>query len=180
MLRTLPTPNIFSQGCPLNDRRRAARTICKIGRLYFLLLLSCLFLLRHLNLFHLMSGNVHSNFVLSYPLLCAPAMSLQCCTCSKWAHLSCAFHLQSLIPFSALSVGAVLPVAPQLLGVPSPTLSSFLEHFSACISIGPNNSPHHPFAFAALFLRPRYIPLTSFLSLLHFWLFYALCFLFLS
>ena len=54
-------PFIFSLCCPLNDRRRAAHSIYKIGRLFSLFLFSCpsLVLLRLLLL--LMSDNVHPN-----------------------------------------------------------------------------------------------------------------------
>ena len=58
------SPFIFSLCCPLNDRRRAAHSIFKIGRLFSLFLLSCLTLalLRLLILLLLlMSGNVHPN-----------------------------------------------------------------------------------------------------------------------
>ena len=90
-------PFIFLLCCPLNDRRRAAHSIFKIGRL-FSLFLSCptLALLRLLILLLLlMSGNVHPNpgpiFLCS---VCAGNVtwrgkSVQCCTCSKWVHLRC-------------------------------------------------------------------------------------------
>ena len=57
-------PFIFSLCCSLNDRSRAAHSICKIGRQFSLFLFSCpsLVLLRLLNLLLLlMSGNVHLN-----------------------------------------------------------------------------------------------------------------------
>ena len=57
-------PYIFSLCCPLNDRRRAAHSIYKIGRLFSLFLFSCptLAFLRLLILLLLwMSGNVHPN-----------------------------------------------------------------------------------------------------------------------
>ena len=89
-------PRIFSLCCPLNDRRRAAHSIYKIGRLFSLFLFSypTLALLRLLILL-LMSGNVHPNpgsiFSCS---VCAGNVtwrgkSVQCCTCSKWVHLRC-------------------------------------------------------------------------------------------
>ena len=56
-----PLPFIFSLCCPLNDRRRAAHSFFKIGRLFSLFLFSCpsLALLRLLILLLLlMSGNV--------------------------------------------------------------------------------------------------------------------------
>ena len=97
-------PFIFSLCCPLNDRRRAAHSIYKIGRLFSLFLLSCptLSLLRLLILLLLlMSGNVHPNpgpiFSCS---VCAGNVtwrgkSVQCCTCSKWVHLRCSQLSQS-------------------------------------------------------------------------------------
>ena len=57
-------PFIFSLCCALNDRRRAAHSIYKIGRLFSLFLLSCptlAFLRLLILLLLLMSGNVHSN-----------------------------------------------------------------------------------------------------------------------
>ena len=94
--RTLPF--IFSLCCLLNDRRRAAHSFFKIGRLSSLFLFSCptLALLRLLILlFLLMSGNVHSNPGPTFPCsVCAGNLtwrgkSVQCCTCSKWVHLRC-------------------------------------------------------------------------------------------
>ena len=92
---------IFSLSCPLNDRRRAAHSICQIGRLFSLFLFSCptLVLLRLLILLLvlllLMSGNVHPNPGPIFPCsVCAgnvtwQGKSVQCCTCSKWVHLRC-------------------------------------------------------------------------------------------
>ena len=91
-------PFIFSLCCPLNDRRRAAHSIYKIGRLFSLFLFSCpsLALLRLLILLILlMSGNVHPNPGPIFPCsVCAGNVtwrgkSVQCCTCSKWVHLRC-------------------------------------------------------------------------------------------
>ena len=92
------SPFIFSLCCPLNDRRRAAHSIFKIGRLFSLFLLSCLTLalLRLLILLLLlMSGNVHPNPGPIFPCsVCAGNVtwrgkSVQCCACSKWIHLRC-------------------------------------------------------------------------------------------
>ena len=100
-------PFIFSLCCPLNDRRRAAHSFFKIGRLFFLF--SCAFfaLLRLLILILLlMSGNVHLNpgpiFSCS---VCTGNVtwrgkSVQCCACSKWVHLRCS--QLSLSKFRAL------------------------------------------------------------------------------
>ena len=88
-------PFIFSLCCPLNDRRRTAHSIYKIGRLFSLFLFSCLTLalLRLLILLLLMSGNVHPNPGPIFPCsVCAANVtwrgkSVQCCACSKWVHL---------------------------------------------------------------------------------------------
>ena len=102
-------PIIFSLCCPLNDRRRAAHSIYKIGRLFSLFLFSCpsLALLRLLIiLLFLMSGNVHPNPGPIFPCsVCAGNVtwrdkSVQCCTCSKWVHLRCS--QLSLSKFRAL------------------------------------------------------------------------------
>ena len=93
-------PFIFSLCCPLNDRRRAAHSIFKIGRLFslFLFLFSCpsLALLRLLNLLLLlMSGNVHPNPGPIFPCSVCDGnvtwqgKSVQWCACSKWVYLGC-------------------------------------------------------------------------------------------
>ena len=103
-------PFIFSLCCPLNDRRRAAHSFFKIGRLFSLFLFSCpsLALLRLLILLlFLMSGNVHPNPGPIFPCsVCTGNViwrgkSVQCCACSKWVHLRCSFW--SLIQFSLLT-----------------------------------------------------------------------------
>ena len=104
-------PFIFSLCCPLNDRRRAAHSFFKIGRLFslFLFHFSCpsRALLRLLILLLLlMSGNVHPNPGPIFPCsVCAGNVtwrgkSLQCCACSKWVHLRCS--QLSLSQFRAL------------------------------------------------------------------------------
>ena len=102
-------PFIFSLCCPLNDRRRAAHSFFKIGRLFFLFLFSCSFLsLLCLLIFLLllMSGNVHPNLGPIFPCsVCAGNVtwrdkSVQCCTCSQWVHLRCS--QLSLSKFRAL------------------------------------------------------------------------------
>ena len=102
-------PFIFSLCCPLNDRRRAAHSIYKIGRLFSLFLFSrttlallCFLIL----LLLLMSGNVHPNPGSIFPCsVCAGNVtwrgkSVQCCTCSEWVHLRCS--QLSLSQFRAL------------------------------------------------------------------------------
>ena len=102
-------PFIFLLCCPLNDRRRAAHSIYKIGRLFSLFLFSSptLVLLRFLILLLLlMSGNVHPNPGSIFPSsVCAGNVtwwgkSVQCCACSKWVHLRCS--QLSLSKFRAL------------------------------------------------------------------------------
>ena len=106
---TLGTPFIFLLCCPLNDRRRAAHSFFKIGRLFSLFLCSCpslALLCFFILLLLVMSGNVHPNpgpiFSCS---VCAGNVtwrgkSVQCCACSKWVHLRCS--QLSLSKFRAL------------------------------------------------------------------------------
>ena len=97
---------IFSLCCRLNDCRRAAHSIYKIGPLFSLFLFSCpsLALLRLLIL--LMSANVHPNPGPILPCsVCAgnvtwQGKSVQCCTCSNRIHLRCS--QLSLSKFRAL------------------------------------------------------------------------------
>ena len=91
--------NHFLPCCPLNDRRKVARSLFEIG---LSSLFSCLSLARLLILLLLlMSGNVHPNPCLIFScLVCAENVtwrgrSVQCCTCSNWVHLKC-----SLLSFS--------------------------------------------------------------------------------
>ena len=103
------SPFIFLLWCPLNDRRRAAHSFFKIGRLFSLFLFSCptLALLHILILLLLlMSGNVHPNPGPIFPCsVCTGKVtwrgkSVQCCACSKWVHLRCS--QLSLSKFRAL------------------------------------------------------------------------------
>ena len=105
----LALPFIFLLCCPLNDRRRAAHSFFKIGRLFSLFLFSCpsLALLRLLILLLLlMSGNVHPNPGPIFPCsVCSENVtwrgkSVQCCACSKWVHPRCS--QLSLSQFRAL------------------------------------------------------------------------------
>ena len=102
-------PFIFSLCCPLNDRRRAAHSFFKIGRLFSLFLFSCpslAFLRPLILLLLLMSGNVHPNPGPIFPCsVCTGNVtwrgkSAQCCACSKWVHLRCS--QLSLSKFRAL------------------------------------------------------------------------------
>ena len=91
------TQTIFLPCSPLNNRRRVARSLFKIGlsSLFSWLSLARLFILQ------LMSGNVHPNPCLVFPCsVCAGNVtwwgrSVQCCTCSNWVRLKC-----SLLSFS--------------------------------------------------------------------------------
>ena len=92
---------IFSPCCPLNDRKRAARSLFEIGRMSSLF--SCLSLsrLRLLIFPLLMSNNVCLNPGSVFPSsVCAEnvtwrSRSEQYCSWSKWVHLKC-----SLLSFS--------------------------------------------------------------------------------
>ena len=107
--------DIFSPCCHLDNRRRAAHSFFKTGRLsshfsYFSLRLLIL-------LFFLMSGNVHSNPGSIFPCsVCAGNMTwwdrlVQCCTWSKWVHSKC-----SLLSFSKFrTFGSTLLELPLLL-----------------------------------------------------------------
>ena len=91
--RAAPHTNHFFAVQPLNDRRRVALSLFKIG---LSSLFCCLCLARLLILLLLlMSGNVHPNPCPVVPcLVCAEnatwrGRSMQCCTCSNWVHLKC-------------------------------------------------------------------------------------------
>ena len=91
--RHSPHINHFLPCSPLNDRRRLARSLFKIGlsSLYPCFSLALLLILRLL----LMSDNVHPNPCPVFPCsVCAGNVtwrgrSVQCCTCSNWVHLKC-------------------------------------------------------------------------------------------
>ena len=91
------TQTIFSSCSPLNDRRRVARSLFKIG---LSSLFSCPFF-THLLILLLMSSNVHPHPYLVFPCsVCAGNVtwwgrSVQCCTCTNWVYLKC-----SLLSFS--------------------------------------------------------------------------------
>ena len=147
-------PFIFSLCCPLNDRRRAAHSFFKIGRLFSLFLLSCptLALLRVLILLLLlMSDNVHPNPDPIFPCsVCAGNLtwrgkSVQCCTCSKWVHLRCS--QLSLSNFRALGSSHSWSCLPCRNTV---TLSSdSSDTYTSTVESGP------PSANAALSPHPR-------------------------
>ena len=117
-----PAQTIFLPCCHLNDCRRAAHSFLKVVRLSSPF--SCLSLARlRLLIFSLLiSGNVHPNPELIFPVsVCAGNVtcrgrSVQCYTCSKWAHLKCS--PLSLSPNSellaALTPGAASELRPCL------------------------------------------------------------------
>ena len=103
------TPLHFLLCFPVNDRRRAAHSFFKIGRLFSLSPFFCPSLGRLcllILLLLLMSGNVRPNPGPIFPCsVCAgnvtwQGKSVQCCTCSIWVHLRCS--QLSLSKFRAL------------------------------------------------------------------------------
>ena len=149
------SPFIFSLCCPLNDRRRAAHSIFKIGRLFLLFLLSCptLALLRLLILLLLlMSGNVHPNPGPIFPCsVCAGNVtwrgkSVQCCACSKWVHLRCS--QLSLSNFRALGSSHSWS-CPPCRNTVTPPSSDSSGTYTSTVESGP------PSANAALLPHPR-------------------------
>ena len=122
------TQAIFSLCCPLIDRRRAARSLFEIGRLFSLF--SCLSFARlFLLLLLLMSGNVHPNLgpVISCSM-CAGNVTwrgrlVQCCTCSKWIYLRCSFLSLSRFKILRSSHSWSCPpcCVPASPGYPTPT-----------------------------------------------------------
>ena len=149
------SPFIFSLCCPLNDRRRAAHSILKIGRLFLLFLLSCptLAVLRLLILLLLlMSGNVHPNPGPIFPCsVCAGKVtwrgkSVQCCACSKWVHLRCS--QLSLSNFRALGSSHSWS-CPPCRNTVTPPSSDSSGTYTSTVESGP------PSANAALLPHPR-------------------------
>ena len=147
-------PFIFSLCCPLNDRRRAAHSFFKIGRLFSLFPFSCLSLalLRLLILLLLlMSGNVHPNPGPIFPCsVCAGNVtwrgkSVQCCACSKWVHLWCSQI--SLSNFRALGNSHSWSF-PLCRNTVTPSSDSF-DTYTSTVESG------LPFANAALSPHPR-------------------------
>ena len=146
---------IFSLCCPLNDRRRVAHSIFKIGRLFSLFLLSCLTpaLLRLLILLlFLMSGNVRPNPGPIIPCsVCAGNVtwrgkSVQCCACSKWVHLRCS--QLSLSNFRALGSFHSWS-CPPCRNTMTPPSSDSSGTYTSTVESGP------PSANAALLPHPR-------------------------
>ena len=132
------SPFIFSLCCPLNDRRRAAHSIFKIGCLFSLFPLSCLTLalLRLLILLLLMSSNVHPNPGPIFPCsVCTGNVtwrckSVQCCTCSKWVRLRCS--QLSLSNFRALGSSHSWSFPPCRITVTPPFLGLLRHVYLHC------------------------------------------------
>ena len=148
------TPLYFLLCCPLNDRRRAAHSFFKIGRLFSLFPLSCptLALLRLLILLLLlMSDNVHPNPGPIFPCsVCAgnviwQGKSVLCCTCSKWIHLRCS--QLSLSKFRALGSSHSWSCLPCRNTV-TPS-SDFSDTYTSTVQSGPASTD------AALSRHPR-------------------------
>ena len=137
-------PFIFLLCCPLNDRRRAAHSIYKIGSLFLLFLFSCPTLARFrllVLLLLLMSGNVHPNPGPPFlALVCAGNVtwlgkSVQCCTCSKWVHLRCSqLSLSKFRAFGSSHSWSCLPCRNTV----TPSSDSSNMHTSTAQS-GPHN-----------------------------------------
>ena len=82
IMSTPLTQTIFLPCCPLNDRRRAAHSCFKIGRLFFLLF-PCLSLARLLIfLLLLMNGNVHPNPGFIFPCSVFSSTRIRCWPCT--------------------------------------------------------------------------------------------------
>ena len=149
------SPFIFSLCCPLNDRRRAAHSIFKIGRLFSLFLLSCLTLalLRLLILLLLlMNDNVHPNPGPIFPCsVCAgnvtrQGKSVQYYTCSKWVHLRCS--QLSLSNFKTLGSSHSWS-CPPCCNTVTPPSSDSSDTYTSTVKSGPSS------ANAALLPHPR-------------------------
>ena len=121
------TQTIFLPFSPLSARRRAARSLFKIG---LSSLFSCFSLARLLILLLLlMSGNVHPNPCSIFPSsVCVGNVtwrgrSVQCRTCSNWVYLKCS--LLSFSRFRALgsshSWSCPPYCVPSFFGDPTPT-----------------------------------------------------------
>ena len=132
---------IFSLCCPLNDRRRAAHSFFKIGRLFSLFFCLSLALLRILILLLLlMSGNVHPNPGPIFPCsVCAGNVtwrgkSVQCCACSKWVHLRCS--QLSLSKFRALGSSDSWS-CPLCRNTVTPSSSDSSDTYTSTVESGP-------------------------------------------
>ena len=157
-----PHTNHFFAVQSLNNRRRVARSLFKIG---LFSLFSCLSLARLLILLLLlMSGNVHHNpcsvFLCS---VCAGNVtwrgrSVQCCTCSNWVYLKCL--LLSFSRFRTLGSShswSCPPYCVLFFGDPTPTstVTSSSDSSIWYTSIAQSGTSSLPSANAALAPHPR-------------------------
>ena len=121
-----PHINRFSPCCLLNDRKKAAHSLFKSGRLFSLF---CFFLSCFLILLLLMSSNFHPN---PCPVFSCSVCdryvtwrgrSLQCCTCPRWVRLRCL--LLSFFRFKTLasSYSWSWPLCCNLYSSGDPTLT---------------------------------------------------------
>ena len=147
---TRALPYIFSLCCPLNDRRRAAHSIFKIGCLSSLFPLSCptlALLCLLILLLLLMSGNVHPNPGPIFPCsVCAGNVtwrgkSVLCCTCSKWVHLRCSkLSLSKIRALGSSHSWNCLPCCN--------TMTSSSDTHTSTVQSGPTSTDaallHHP------------------------------------
>ena len=172
-------PFIFSLCCPLKDRRRAAHSIFKIGRLFSFFLSPALLRLLVLLLL-LMSDNVHPNPGPIFPCsVCTRNVtwrdkSVQCCACSKWVHLRCS--LLELPPYHTvvstssdssdmytLTVQSGPPSANAAL-LPHPRLQTFYPPSAHFISFPSALLP--PFLTSGVLLRLQHLLPPDFLRVL--------------
>ena len=165
-----PPTNHFFAVQPLNDHRRVAHDLFKIGLsfLFSCLSLACLFIL----LLLLMSGNVHPNPCPVFPCsVCAANVTwrgrlVQCCTWSNWVHLKCL--LLSFSRFRTLGSShswSCLPCCvPAFFGDPTPTStvtssSDSSSWYTSTAQSGPSGlllmqHSHPTLAFKPLILFP--------------------------
>ena len=161
------SPSFFRYAAPLNDRRRAAHSIFKIGRLFSHFFFSCpslAFLRLLILLLLLMSGNVHPNPGPIFPCsVCTGNVtwrgkSVQCFACSKWVHLRCS--QLSLSQFRALDSSHSWSCSPCRITVTPSSDSS--EMYTFTVQFGPAS------ANAALSPHPRlqtfYPPFAHYIS----------------
>ena len=158
-----PHTKYFVPCSSLNDRRRVARSLLKIGLFSFF---PCLSLARLLILLLvLMSGNVHPNLCPVFPCsVCAGNVTwrgrpVQCCTCSNWVHLKCSLLSFSRVRTLGRSHSWSFPpgCVPAFFGDPTPTstVTSSLDPSSWYTSTAQCGPCSLPPANAALAPHPR-------------------------
>ena len=172
-----PHTNYFLPCCPLNYCRKAARGLCKIGRLFslflFYLSLARIFIL----LFLLMSSNVHPNPGSIFPCLVYAGnvtwrgKSVQCCTCFKWARLRCSLlffsRFKALESFHSRSCPpCCIPVSFGGTTLTNIVYSSLGSSSLYTFTVQPNPSgpslPMQRSRITLVFKLPTLLPLTSY------------------